>query len=192
MSAPNPSTHEPEAIYEIELNGPANIITHVRDAQAKNVPLDSGYLIEQAQLFISYVRRMERGWKPAWHDHISEAAKAATVPRKNRLGTIQIIKLRGELNLEDILKVRNLINEYMKSGAIHIIVELTEATHVHLSGIPVLVERADRLREYGGDLKLVGLSQYLRHIIDLSGASSRFDFCATEEEAVSKFQKEVL
>ena len=43
------------------------------------------------------------------------------------------------------------------------------------------------LREYGGDLKLVGLSPYLRHIFDLAGASPQFDFCRTEEEASDRF-----
>ncbi len=100
---------------------------------------------------------------------------------------IQVLRLRGELDLEDALKIKNLIAEYMKAGLVHVMLNLENVAHVHLAGLPVLGERAQRLREYGGDLKLVGLSPYLRHIFDLAGASPQFDFCASEEEASNRF-----
>jgi anti-anti-sigma factor len=100
---------------------------------------------------------------------------------------IQVLRLRGELNLEDMLKIKTLVAEYLKAGLVHVVVNLENVSHVHLAGLPVLSERAQRLREYGGDLKLVGLSPYLRHIFDLSGASANFDFCKTEEEATARF-----
>jgi anti-anti-sigma factor len=100
---------------------------------------------------------------------------------------IQVLRLRGELNLEDMLKIKTLVAEYIKGGLVHVVLNLENVSHVHLAGLPVLGERAQRLREYGGDLKLVGLSPYLRHIFDLSGASPLFDFCASEEEATMRF-----
>ncbi len=100
---------------------------------------------------------------------------------------IQVLRLRGELNLEDALKIKNLVGEYLKAGLVHVVLNLENVSHVHLAGLPVLGERAQRLREYGGDLKLVGLSPYLRHIFDLAGASPLFDFCRTEEEASNRF-----
>lgn len=100
---------------------------------------------------------------------------------------IQVLRLRGELNLEDMLKIKTLVAEYLKAGLVHVVINLENVSHVHLAGLPVLSERAQRLREYGGDLKLVGLSPYLRHIFDLSGASPVFDFCKSEEEATQRF-----
>lgn len=100
---------------------------------------------------------------------------------------VQVLRLRGELNLEDMLKIKQLLGEYLKGGLVHVILNLENVTHVHLSGLPVLVERAQRLREYGGDMKLVGLSPYLSHILDLAGVTSHFDFCRSEEEASVRF-----
>jgi len=79
------------------------------------------------------------------------------------------------------------VAEYLKAGLVHVVLNLENVSHVHLAGLPVLSERAQRLREYGGDLKLVGLSPYLRHIFDLSGSSPQFDFCKSEEEASIRF-----
>jgi anti-sigma B factor antagonist len=100
---------------------------------------------------------------------------------------IQVLRLRGELNLEDMLKIKTLVAEYLKAGLVHVVLNLENVSHVHLAGLPVLSERAQRLREYGGDLKLVGLSPYLKHIFDLAGASPSFDFCRSEEDASVRF-----
>ncbi len=100
---------------------------------------------------------------------------------------IQVLRLRGELTLEDALKIKNLIAEYLKGGLVHVVLNLENVSHIHLSGLPVFIERARRLREYGGDLKLVGLSAYLNHILELAGATRDFDFCRSEEEATIRF-----
>lgn len=100
---------------------------------------------------------------------------------------IQVLRLRGELTLEDSLKIKTLIGEYLKGGLVHVILNLENVSHIHLSGLPVFVERARRLREYGGDMKLVGLSAYLNHILELAGVSKDFDFCRNEEEASVRF-----
>ena len=100
---------------------------------------------------------------------------------------IQILRLRGEMNLEDILKVKHLLSEYLKGGLVHVILNLENVSHIHLSGLPVLVERAGRMREYGGDLKLAGLSSYMQHIFELAGVSRSFDICSDEEVASSRF-----
>ncbi|HTB23225.1 MAG TPA: STAS domain-containing protein [bacterium] len=100
---------------------------------------------------------------------------------------IQVLRLRGELNLEDMLKIKTLVGEYLKAGLVHVVLNLENVTHVHLAGLPVLGERAQRLREYGGDFKLVGVSPYLRHIFELAGVSGQFDFCRSEEEASNRF-----
>lgn len=101
---------------------------------------------------------------------------------------VQVLRLRGELTLEDCLKIKKLIDEYLKAGLVHVALVMKDVSHIHLSGLPVLSERARRLREYGGDLKLAGLSTYLMHILELAGAKNNFDCLQTELEALEKFQ----
>jgi anti-sigma B factor antagonist len=104
---------------------------------------------------------------------------------------IQVLRLRGELGLEDVVKVRTLLSEYLMAGRVNVVLNLERVNHVHLGGMPVLGERARRLREYGGDLKICGASPYLRHTFDLAGVGTAFDFCLDEDEAAKRFQNQV-
>ena len=101
-----------------------------------------------------------------------------------------MLNLRGELNLEDILKIKHLISEYMKGGLFNIILNMERVSHIHLSGLVVLVERAERLQQYKGDLKIVGMSNYMKHIVELTGVSKRLNCYPSQELAEKAFQKE--
>lgn len=102
---------------------------------------------------------------------------------------IQVLRMRGELTLEDLAKVRALLTEYLRAGLVHVLLNFERVDHVHLGGMPVLGERCQRLREYGGDLKICGASPYLRHVFELSGLGKAFEFCVDEEEAAKRFQQ---
>lgn len=102
---------------------------------------------------------------------------------------MQILALNGEITLEDCLKIKNLLKEYIMAGRVRVALDLSKVTHIHLAGLPALVERAQRLREYDGGLKLVGLSTYLRHIFQLAGALDQFDVCANVDEAQKHFEE---
>jgi anti-anti-sigma factor len=101
---------------------------------------------------------------------------------------IQVLRLRGELNLEDLLKVRNMIDEYLRAGLVNIVLDLANVSHIHLAGVPVLVAKAHQLRDYKGDLKLCNASSYIRHILGLAGAGEEFALKESQEAAVKAFQ----
>src|SRR3954470_21730089 len=96
---------------------------------------------------------------------------------------MQVLRLRGELNLEDVRKIETLLAEYLKGGLVHVVLNLENVSHISLDAIPLLAGKTRVLRDCGGDLKLVGLSSYLQHMWDLAGYSHQFHFCGSEEEA---------
>jgi anti-anti-sigma factor len=96
---------------------------------------------------------------------------------------MQVLRLRGELNVEDVRNLGTLLSEYLKGGLIHVVLNLENVSHVSLEAIPLLAVKTRGFRECGGDLKLVGLSAYLQHMWDLAGYSHQFNFCRSEEEA---------
>jgi anti-sigma B factor antagonist len=102
---------------------------------------------------------------------------------------MQILRLRGELTSDDAHRINNLLSEYVKASLVHVILNLENVTHMQAAGLPVLQRRAKALRDCGGDLKLVGLSPYLKHLVDLAGYYSQFDVCDSEEEAGCRFFK---
>lgn len=100
---------------------------------------------------------------------------------------MQVLRLRGELNLEDVRKIESLLGTYLQGGLVHVVLNLENVTHVSLEAIPLLARRTRVLRDCGGDVKLVGLSSYLQHMWDLAGYSNQFNFCSSEEEAGLRF-----
>lgn len=99
---------------------------------------------------------------------------------------VQCLRLRGELDLTDLTKIAALLSEYMTQGLVLVVLDLSHVNHIHLAGLPMLVNRAQRLREYGGDLKLAGASEYVKHLFELAGYVSQFDFCANEDDAMRR------
>ena len=58
---------------------------------------------------------------------------------------VQVLQLRGELNIEDVGKICNLLSDYLRAGLVHVVIDLDRVTHIHLAALPMLVNRADRL-----------------------------------------------
>ena len=102
---------------------------------------------------------------------------------------VQVLRLRGELTVQDALRIKTLLGEYLKEGFAHVLINFEQVSHVQLAAVAILAERSQLLRACGGDLKLVGLSPYLVHMWDLAGFSHRFDFCRNEEEATARFSR---
>lgn len=101
---------------------------------------------------------------------------------------VQILRLRGEMTLGDVDKVQALVSSYIKAGRVHVLLNLENVPHFQEVVLPPLGGLARRLREYGGDLKLVGVSPYLQQLFDLAGCGRAFDFCPDEDLAAQHFR----
>lgn len=100
---------------------------------------------------------------------------------------IQVLRLRGELTAEDAYRIRGVVAHLVRQGHIHMALNLENVPAASLEGLSVLAEQAHRLREYGGDLVLVGAALRVLWCIDLAGLRGRFTLCASELEADYKF-----
>lgn len=100
---------------------------------------------------------------------------------------VHVLRLAGEITLHDVMNLKTMLAEYMKAGRPCVALDFTRVTHLHLSAVPVLVERAQRLREYGGDLKIFAMSSYLNRIADLAGLKPAILTYATENDVLHAF-----
>jgi anti-anti-sigma factor len=107
-----------------------------------------------------------------------------------RLGEfrVQVLRLRGELNLEDQMKIRDLLEEFLRAGVVNVVLDLEQVTHLHMTGLPVLVRKARQLRDYKGDLKLAGASEYITHLLQLAGMGNEFGSHPDADAAVQAFR----
>ena len=73
----------------------------------------------------------------------------------------------------------------VESGVLKVIVDFTDASYIDSSGLGALVSLSRRLRDAGGDLRLVGLSDELRTLFELTRLDALFPLFATRADAMA-------
>ena len=107
--------------------------------------------------------------------------------RVSNSGDIFTLHLKGDVDHVEMVDIRNNISDLISEGHANLIVSMKEVEHINYLSIGVLVERLKRLRSFGGDLKLVGMSAYLKDILTSVGAEEFFDCFDSEAEAITSF-----
>ena len=105
----------------------------------------------------------------------------------NSHGEIFEVNVKGDIDHCEMVELRNAISEIIMEGNSKIVLTIKEVSHINYLSIGVLVERLKRIRNCGGDMKIVGMSCYLRNIFAVVGAEDFFDNYDTVEEAMSSF-----
>ena len=90
----------------------------------------------------------------------------------------------GELDLATVGRLRKSLSRAVEAGG-PIIVDFTDASYIDSSGLGALVSLSRRLRDAGGDLRLVGLSDELRTLFELTRLDALFPLFATRADAMA-------
>jgi anti-sigma B factor antagonist len=94
------------------------------------------------------------------------------------------LEVNGMINLQGFFQIEEAILKIMKKNCFQVEVDMTAVKHMDHRGVDILVKRAERLRSYGGDLVLCGLSPYLINILRMAGACESFEI--TDSKAVTQ------
>ena len=102
-------------------------------------------------------------------------------------GDIYALHVKGDIDHAEMVDLRNAIADIIREGHSKVVLSMREVDHINYLSVGVLVERLKRLRNCGGDLKLVGMNEYLRNIFTVVGAEEFFDTFESMEDAMSSF-----
>lgn len=91
--------------------------------------------------------------------------------------------LEGELGTRELKGLGEHIVRLARKGVRHVVVDLSDVAHIDYRGLKPLMDRATEFREFGGDVKLTGLSPYLAMILRVAGAHAVFE-CYREPSSV--------
>lgn len=100
---------------------------------------------------------------------------------------VYAMMLEGELSSAELGQVGEELFRLMHEGRRNVVVDFVEVSHVDYRGIKPLVARCQLFRRAGGDLKLSGLSPYLRAIFRAAGAQDAFEFYPSVHDAKAAF-----
>jgi anti-sigma B factor antagonist len=94
-----------------------------------------------------------------------------------------LVEVDGQLVVGNRQEFKQAILDDVEQGARLVIVDFTRSAYIDSSGLGALVSLAKRLREVGGDLRLVGLNDDLRTLFELTRLDSLFPLFATRGPA---------
>lgn len=102
-----------------------------------------------------------------------------------RTDDVTIVTVQGQLVVTNRQEFKQAILDAVEQGSTTVIVDFTEATYIDSSGLGALVSLNRRLRDAGGDLRLVGLSDELRTLFELTRLDALFPLFATRADALA-------
>ena len=107
---------------------------------------------------------------------------------ERRVGDVTVLVLSGEMLVDDgDLALRQRIHELLDQGQAKILVDLAGVTHMDSANVGMLVAKQKTVRERGGDVKLMHLTDRSQRLLALMKLVSVFEVFENEDEAVRSF-----
>jgi anti-sigma B factor antagonist len=112
---------------------------------------------------------------------------------QRRKGDVTVLDLKGRIrisggNLVLHRSIRCLVDE----GKTKILLNLADVTHIDSMGLGELISSQITLRNKGGEIKLVHLTERLRDIMTITNLLTVFDVYDNEPDALNSFTGHVL
>jgi len=101
-----------------------------------------------------------------------------------RTDDVLIVTVDGQLVVTNRQEFKQAILDAVAQGARLVVVDFATSGYIDSSGLGALVSLSRRLREAGGDLRLVGLNDDLRTLFELTRLDALFPLYATRAEAL--------
>ncbi len=91
-------------------------------------------------------------------------------------GAVTVVKPNGPLVGEDADEFKNCVSEAFTHSLGRFVIDASGIPFVDSRGLEVLVESAGDLSQSGRTLKLCGVGETVREVLDMTGLDSLFEF----------------
>lgn len=100
---------------------------------------------------------------------------------------ISVIDVTGDIDFREMIRIKDVIGSLIDKERTKVILNLKAVDHINYLSIGLLVERLRLLRNLNGDLKLAGMSPYVRDIFKVVGMDQFFEEYTSLEDAIESF-----
>ena len=101
---------------------------------------------------------------------------------------ISIIYLKGYLDAHTAPDFEKMLQSLISKKRIRIVVNLAELNYISSAGLGVFMGFIEDVRNKGGDIKIVELSDKVYRVFDLLGFPVLYDIFKNESEAINKYK----
>ena len=114
-----------------------------------------------------------------------------TLLASNRLvGNVTIVDLAGRITLGDgSVVLRDTVRELVNDGRTRLLVDLAGVSYIDSAGIGELVGAYTTVRNKGGEMKLLNLTQRVKDLLQVTKLLTVFENYTDETTAVQSFGK---
>ena len=112
---------------------------------------------------------------------------------ERRDGDVAVLDLRGRIRISGgTLALHRSVRCLVDEGKMKILLNLAGVTHIDSSGLGELISSYVTLRNKGGQIKLVHLTERLQDIMTITKLLTVFDVYENEADALASFTGHVL
>ncbi len=97
---------------------------------------------------------------------------------------LSVIEVHGQADLHTASDLRSAISEAIDRGAVHLVVDLSEATFIDSMTLGVLLGAVKRLRPAGGTVSVVCRDPHIRRIFEITLLDRIFTLYPDRQSAV--------
>lgn len=106
---------------------------------------------------------------------------------EQRQGAVLVVRPRGPLTAEHAPTVAARLREALTRTLGRFVVDASDVPFVDSGGLEMLLEVSEELSESGLTLRLCGVNETLREVLDLTGVGSHLEQFADSGDAVRSF-----
>jgi len=107
---------------------------------------------------------------------------------EERVGHVTILRLQGRLELDagDAV-LRDHVDALVAQGRVHLLLDLEDVTRMDSAGIGMLVGKFMSVKNRGGTLRLMHLTDRTSHLLHVTRLETVFEIFTDEAEALRSF-----
>ena len=107
-----------------------------------------------------------------------------------KLGGVTIVDISGRIELgEESAALRDLVRDLLSKGQKQILFNLGDVNYIDSSGFGHLVSAFTSVRNHGGELKLLNLSNNIQNLMQITRLYTVFEIIDNEAAAVKSFSQ---
>ena len=97
------------------------------------------------------------------------------------------MNLEGEIDAAKMAEINRVIGQLIKGEMYGLILNFESVEHINFTILSMLVEEKRRMQSFGGDIRLAGMSDYIKNIFRTTGVLEEFQVFDTVQQAAKSF-----